>query len=307
MTTSNAQTGYDSGTRPSAIVVDKGTVHDMMSEADRAAAARGKSEPERAYWEAVRAGHASHRATLSRVIETLAKRDWRVQLVPRDEYEGPDGHDLVMCVGGDGTVLHASHKTLDVPLLGINSDPSRSVGYFSGTNADGVDAALALFENDELERFMLHRLRLTLDGEELAPPVLNDVLVANDNPAATSRYILMTGARHETQKSSGLWISTAAGSTAGIRSAGGAVLPLEGPWLQYLVREPVVSPLASYEMLRGVRALDEGLVVVSQMDNGYAYIDGPHVKVPLPLGARLEISAHRPLTLLGLEPSRRER
>jgi hypothetical protein len=43
------------------------------------------------------------------------------------------------------------------------------------------------------------------------------------------------------------------------------------------------------------------------MDDGCAYLDGPFVQVPLPLGAVMKISAHEPLTLLGLQPDRRER
>jgi hypothetical protein len=77
--------------------------------------------------------------------------------------------------------------------------------------------------------------------------------------------------------------------------------------MQYLVREPVFSTQEHYELLRGVRDLEEGLTVVSHMRDGYAYVDGPNKSVPLPLGSVLRISAAEPLTILGLEPERRER
>ena len=39
--------------------------------------------------------------------------------------------DLVITVGGDGTFLEASHHIkANTPILGVNSDPQRSVGFF---------------------------------------------------------------------------------------------------------------------------------------------------------------------------------
>ncbi|MCA9562309.1 MAG: NAD(+)/NADH kinase [Myxococcales bacterium] len=258
-------------------------------------------------WDRVVAAHDRHHRALERLDEILSKLGWDYDISSRGDFAGSDGFDLVISVGGDGTVLQASHKTLNVPLLGINSDPEASVGYFCATDISGAEEALRRFEAQNIERFVLHRIRLEIDGEVVAPPALNDVLIANANPAATSRYSINAGAREERQRSSGMWISTPAGSTAGIRSAGGAVLPLEGAQMQYLVREPVLHPSAHYELLRGVRNLDEGITVVSEMADGCAYVDGPYVRVPLPWGTRLKLLAHQPLTLLGLEPSRRER
>ena len=59
---------------------------------------------------------------------------------------------------------------------------------------------------------------------------------------------------------------------------------MRGAMLQYLVREPVMVPGSHYELLRGVRALTEGIEVISLMPNGCGYIDGPHEMVPLELG-----------------------
>jgi hypothetical protein len=150
-------------------------------------------------------------------------------------------------------------------------------------------------------------MSLSLDGEPLGTPCLNDVLVANENPCMMSRYVLRAGSRAEKQSSSGIWISTPAGSTAGIRSAGGTVMPLEGSLLQYLVREPYTPRTVRYELLRGVRHLREGLSVQSLMQGGQLYVDGPWLKVPFGLGACLDIEEGPPLCVLGMDPSLRER
>ena len=75
-------------------------------------------------------------------------------------------------------------------------------------------------------------------------------------PAAMTSYTLDIGSVSEPQRSSGLWIATAAGSTAAIRAAGGCILPLRSRKLQYLVRGAVqrrpVSPPAQWDY-RGQR------------------------------------------------------
>lgn len=292
------------GRRIKAVVVAKGTVFARIrdEQPDAGSAAGGGT-----FWRKIVAAHESHEASLAHTVGVIDSLGWGVDVMARDEFERADGYDLVITVGGDGTVLSASHKTIGVPLVGVNSDPARSVGYFCATDFAGVEGVLKAFEQDALTSYTMHRMRIQVDGCEAGPPVLNDVLLSNANPGATSRYALYAGNRVEHHRSSGIWVSTAAGSTAGIRSAGGAVLPLEMPLLQYLVREPVISPLVHYELLRGVREMGEGIKVVSEMEHGYAYMDGPFESIPLGVGACMEVSAHEPLTIMGLEPSRRER
>jgi NAD+ kinase len=248
-----------------------------------------------------------HERAVFEVEQIFKGRGWAYDLINRADYNGPQGHNLIVTIGGDGTVLAASHKTLDIPLIGINSDPERSVGYFCAARVEGAEKTFDEYIQGNLQLFELHRLRIEIDGVTCGPPALNDVLVANCNPAATTRYTLVAGNRTERHRCSGLWISTPAGSTAGIRSAGGVVLPLHMPLLQYLVREPAISPLAHYELLRGVRNLDEGIVVMSEMYEGFIYVDGPYEKIPFRMGEKMIISGHTPLKLLGLEPGRRER
>lgn len=228
--------------------------------------------------------------------------------MPRDQFDGtnPDT-SLVIAVGGDGTVLDVSHRVFDVPLLGINSDRRRSVGYFCATDADGTREVVESVLTESYPRVVLQRMQLIIDGIPHPCPCMNDLLVTNSNPGMMSRYVLEAGARSERQASSGIWVSTAAGSTAGIRSAGGTVLPLEGGFVQYLVREPFVGRLRGYELLRGVRHLDEGLRIRSLMEEGTIYIDGPFLTANFGLGSELVLTPGQPLAIVGMHPERRER
>jgi hypothetical protein len=145
-------------------------------------------------------------------------------------------------------------------------------------------------------RTQLHRIAITVNGIAFPFPCLNDILVSSPNPAAMSRYVLTAGSRSEIQASSGIWISTPAGSTGGVRSAGGTVMPLEGALIQYAVREPYGPRQGRYELLRGVRHIREGLVVRSRMPEGSLYVDD-----------LMELREGPQLRVLGMHPALRER
>lgn len=243
-----------------------------------------------------------------RVQQALEEHGISSILLRRDAFEGPEPDtDLVIAVGGDGTVLDVSHRVFDVPVLGVNSDPGRSVGYFCATDALGLPEVLRRHLAGRLGALTLQRMSLHIDGKLLALPCMNDLLVTNQNPGMMSRYVITAGLRSEKQSSSGIWISTPAGSTAGIRSAGGTVMPLEGSLVQYLVREPFLGRTMRYELLRGVRHLREGLTITSLMDGGRVYVDGPYISFPLGLGSVLSLSEGPMLRVLGMHPEIRER
>src|SRR5258706_15485788 len=113
-------------------------------------------------------------------------------------------------------------------------------------------------------------------------------------------YTLHLGHVSEPQRSSGLWIATAAGSTAAIRSAGGRMLPLRSRKLQYLVREPYNGGRDHYRLRRGVIGAETSLEVISKTRRGRLFVDGPHLRFSLGLGDVLTVTtAATPLRVLG--------
>jgi NAD+ kinase len=207
------------------------------------------------------------------------------------------GARLVVTVGGDGTLLAASHWVTGAALLGVNSAPRSSVGYLTFARRANVARILTRIAAGTLLPQSVARLEIELEGK-LLPPALNDVLVAHEQPAATSRYRLRLGRRVEEQRSSGLWIATAAGSTAGIRSAGGQATPLISRRLQFRARE-------LYRVRDREAALDSGfvepgeeLVVESAMEAGWLFPDGARLATRFPFGARAVFRvAEQPLRL----------
>lgn len=208
------------------------------------------------------------------------------------------GARLVISVGGDGTLLAASHWVTGAALLGVNSAPRSSVGYLTVTRRATLARDLARIAKGTLQPQAVTRIEVELDGK-LLPPALNDVLLAHEQPAATSRYRLRLGRRAEDHRSSGLWVATAAGSTAGIRSAGGQPMPLADRRLQFRARE-LYRPRGSREPLLEHGFVEPGreLVVESAMAAGWLFLDGARTAVRFPFGARASFrAAAQPLRL----------
>ena len=182
--------------------------------------------------------HEAHEESMEKVRAALARRG--AEAVWRHDFSGvvPDRFDLVITLGGDGTVLHVSHFIGTVPILSINSSPETSIGYFAAGDADNVPEILDRIEAGAMPRQRLFRMEVMLNGEVVNSRVLNDVLFSNVCPASTTRYHLRWEDRAEDQVSSGLWISTAAGSTAALRAAGGSPMNIGSDRIQFVVREP---------------------------------------------------------------------
>lgn len=252
--------------------------------------------------------HERHNASLDDVVRTLDEIGCDFDVVRRADVTKVGDVDLVISVGGDGTVLDISHKLDDQPLLAINSDPVRSVGYFCAGEAGDTGHLLDQIFDDGWQPMSLMRFCLQMNGERTGYPILNDILIAHANPAAVTSYLLeVDGQEPEAQKSSGIWVSTPAGSTAAIRSAGGYVLPLESRDFQYLVREPCPPPSKSFRHVKGIRDVNEPFGVISRMREGRVYLDGPHRSLPFRVGDTVSLDGDAPpLRIFGLEGKHRD-
>jgi NAD+ kinase len=260
----------------------------------------------------LRSSHEAHEETVREVDRALDQLGADVVFRGGPRGRIPARVDLVVTIGGDGTLLAASHQIGDgVPLLGINSAPDHSVGFFCGGKKGKVLSTLRRAMNDRLPRSELARMRVELNGKLLHARVLNEALFCHASPAATSRYILRVTKpdgtyAEEDQRSSGIWIGPAAGSTAAQRSAGGKVLPLSSRRVQYVVREPY-RPIG--QRLRfSVGLLNEAgkLTLRSKIRDGRVFLDGHRIMHTVTLGDVLVMRTSREaLTVLGLATKRR--
>lgn len=243
---------------------------------------------------AFRSSHDTQQQSLGIVADTLKNADADFSLVYRSDMVAShfEDIDLAITVGGDGTFLETSHSVPHgVPALGVNSDPSRSVGFF--TACAGPDFPALFDALKETPRVELARAEIIIEGEVVGPPVLNDVMFAHPNAAATTRYRI--GDRKF--RNSGLLACTAAGSTAWMFQEGGEPMPLDDQRLQFLHRgtRHAQSQFA------------DSLSLESLTRTGQLFVDGEHIAFPLAIGQALELRSGKPLTVIGdLERKRRE-
>ncbi|MCB0309318.1 MAG: NAD(+)/NADH kinase [Bdellovibrionales bacterium] len=250
--------------------------------------------------------HDAHEASVNEVRSILKKMNIRVKNVYRAKSFSEKGLDLVITVGGDGTFLDASHSVSSVPILGVNSNPDDSVGMFCGVTSQTLESYLHLMIEDRVSPTKMTRLKIQTDSRQIQTPVLNDILITNSTPAATSRIEIVSGQVREEIKCSGIWISPAAGSTAGIRSAGGKILPIESKRFQFLVREPYLLPGHKSKLISKILKPQETLTVYSKMRTGGIYLDGSHRSHRFPLGEKAMISTKAPiLVVYGFNKRRR--
>lgn len=89
--------------------------------------------------------------------------------------------DVIITNGGDGTFLMAASKvvTRDKPVIGINSDPTKSVGHLClpSKYSNNFDQVIELLKKGKFQWQYKQRLRVTLIGEaaEEDPRELNDI------------------------------------------------------------------------------------------------------------------------------------
>lgn len=252
--------------------------------------------------------HEENQRTLAAVCTALSKRGLPYDCVYRGDLTSVDGYDVLLSVGGDGTFLEVAHYVSNIPILGVNSDPQRSTAFFCAANRGTIDERLTALLTGTLPEVRLARMQATLNAMPLPYLALNDILVAHANPAAVTSYTLHLSDAGEFHKSSGLWVATAAGSTAAIRSAGGSIMPLDSHHLQYLVREPYCGEGPRYTFLRGDIPPGAALRITSHMRRGRVFLDGPHLRFPFGLGDVLTLTtATTPLRAIGLDHTRRQR
>jgi NAD+ kinase len=238
-----------------------------------------------------------HPKTLETIEKVLKKNVLSYHVVLRSHVKKMEDYDLIITVGGDGTFLDASHYASPRQLLlGVNSNPSTSHGAFCCADRNNFEKIFSRLLHKKVPLLLLNRLQVFINRKKVPILALNDTLFANRTPAGTSRYLLKVGKNTEEQKSSGIWISTAAGSTAALRSAGGKPMVKTSKDLQFMVREPFVKKGKKYKQVHGWIKRGQSLKIVSRMSRAAIFLDGAHLHYEVGYGDVVEVrSAGEPI------------
>ncbi len=177
-----------------------------------------------------------HDHSLKAITEVLTKvsEDYEIKfdLRAREKVRRADfiGRDLVIVLGGDGTLTSISHNIdANTPVIGVNShpiedDPNGSFGFYMDSNVktfskDIITALSGKALVNEIPR--LQAIIDTTSGNRFTTdPAMNDLLVANTHQYAPSKYHLRRDGKRCHQQSSGMVFSTWLG---------------QGAWLNHIV------------------------------------------------------------------------
>jgi len=188
--------------------------------------------------------------------------------------------DLIVTVGQDGLVANTARYVGEQPIVAVNPDPARFDGVLLPFAPQQCRAAV-----ESVMQGNSHERRVTLaeaslnDGQRLV--AFNDLFVGAASHVSARYYIDWSG-NSEAHSSSGVLISTGAGSTGWLSSvfnmttavarfaaavcgdAGRPVphpqpLPWEDPRLVFVVREPFVSRHSTADVVAGM--LEQGAVL----------------------------------------------
>jgi len=169
----------------------------------------------------------AHDASLSHVRDVLlASEGVTSEIKAREKVTRGDfiGRDLVIVLGGDGTLTSISHNIdAHTPVMGVNShprseDPDGSLGFYMDSIVDSFATDLnAALKGQAIEN-ILPRLQATITSTSgnviKSDPAMNDLLIANTHQYAPSKYHVRRGVLNYNQYSSGLLFSTYLGQGA---------------------------------------------------------------------------------------------
>ena len=130
--------------------------------------------------------------------------------------------ELVICVGGDGSILKTQHKIsgLNIPLLGLRLD---SYGFLAGGDARNYQNVITKYLKGEYKLLKGMKLRVKADNRDIGLEAINEVLFASPDLLQARRFVLSRQDEEILEfKGDGLLISTPLGSTAYSLSAGGS-------------------------------------------------------------------------------------
>lgn len=202
-------------------------------------------------------------------------------------------NDLVVTLGPDGLVVNVAKYLGGQPLLAFNPDASRIDGVLVPFLVESASQTLGRVLRDEYEcRHVVMAQAQLNDGQVIL--ALNDLFIGHASHVS-ARYRLEFNGQIETQSSSGIIVSTGAGSTGWMRSvvtgASRVVTALhpqnslclqddcrfsmDAEKLLFSVREPFVSKTSSAQWAFGEIAGQNLLEIHSLMpQNGVIFSDG---------------------------------
>ena len=173
-------------------------------------------------------------------ISVHIKSDFTVDEASSASENFPIDADVIIVVGGDGSVLDAAKYSYQycIPILCVNLG---KVGYLSEIEPDSLDTLDALITGDYfLDEKMMLEVSYVGCGGNISRYAVNDIVVSHDTYLGIANIYLEDSAGNSINyRADGLIVATPLGSTAYSLSAG-------GPVVAHDVESIIVTPVCAH-------------------------------------------------------------
>ncbi len=200
--------------------------------------------------------------TITQYLEQKGITVFTIPCTDHGNWTAGDTADLVIALGGDGTVLHAARDLAgkEVPLLGVNSG---TLGFLSGIEVRDFETKIeAILAGNYVlqQRFML-QADIYNSGKKMAGPHLafNDCVIKATEPRAFNLSVRYNDKFLKNYFGDGLIVSTPTGSTAYSLAASG---PIVHPALNAYLLTPICPHMLTQRPL--VLPADEPIIITPQ-------------------------------------------
>lgn len=200
-------------------------------------------------------------------------------------------NDLVLTVGPDGLVINTAKYLDGQPIVAVNPDPGHIDGILLPFTIDDALRRIPAMARGDIDGDDITIARATLDDGQVMHGV-NDLFIG-PRSHTSFRYSLSYQGDEEVQSSSGIIVSTGAGSTGWFRSIiegargvtagfddavpspGDSRFPWDADFLHFSVREPWPGKMSGASIVFGRIERGESLIITSQSpQNGVIFSDG---------------------------------
>lgn len=177
--------------------------------------------------------------TITQDIDTTTTFDMNIPILERKDMGKPQ--DLIIVVGGDGSLLSAARMAIQVntPVIGINRG---RLGFLTDILPQDIESQLGDVLNGqytEEHRFLLHTSIHDQETTYFEGDALNDVVLGRGNDTHLIEFdVYVNGQLVSHYRADGMIIATPTGSTAYALSAGG---PIMHPKLNAIILVPMCS------------------------------------------------------------------
>ena len=208
--------------------------------------------------------------------------------------EGSELHnhcDLLILVGGDGSLINAAHIAVsqNLPVVGINRG---RIGFLTDIHPDEKEKLAQVLQGDYIiEKRSLLEMSVDINGETFTRIALNDTVLSPSSAAHMMDFELHINNEFVSMiRADGMIVATPTGSTAYALSAGG---PIIQPRLDAMVLVPMFPHTLTSRPIVIPDSEAVSLIIDQQNDTEpFISTDGQE-KIAVPLGSVITIKKYQ--------------